>query len=430
MPEMKTVVLPGVTGEHTFRLHTRNLGEILSPAPISCQAELTALVQRALAHPLGCPALAGRVQSGQRILVVVDDITRDTPTRAIIPVLLDYLQHAGAGEGDIRFALALGTHRPMTEPEIVHKLGEGVARRFEVINTPAQQQEAFVATGEAWGGVPIEVHRAVVEADVVIGIGSVVPHADAGWSGGCKIVLPGMCSERTVMENHILAAAFPGNLLGQTSTGIRENMEAIVEKIGLDYSINVVMTPYGQVVDLLGGHFVRAQRAAVAVSRRIYSVPFKEKTDIVVSNAYPGEIDLWQGSKGIWAAEMMVKNGGTVILNAPCYEGVGPHPEYLELMARRREEILQDIRDGYLQDKNVAGSACQIAWMLERMHLVIVSPELAQEGVKSDRISLFSSLQPALDATLNGVGPNARVGVITHGGYTYPVWQRDLTRKR
>jgi len=415
------ITLPGEGQEHTFHIPTRNLGEILSPAPIEAHGQLPHLVRNALAHPIGCPPLAQQVRPGAKILIVVDDITRGTPTAPIIPILLEYLADAGCKERDIRFALALGTHRPMTDCEIVEKLGPEVPGRFEVINTPAQQEEAFVATGESWGGVPIEVQRSVVEADLVIGVGSVVPHADAGWSGGCKIILPGMCSERTVMENHVLAASFPANMLGQPSTAIRENMEAIVARIGLDYILNVVMTPYGQVVDVFGGHFVAAQRAAVKVAQQIYSVPFKEKVDIVVSNAYPGEIDLWQGSKGIWPGEIMVKPGGVVILNAPCHEGIGPHPDYLRLMARQREDILNDIRTGVLEDKNVAGSALQVAWMLGHMRLAIVSDGLAGEQVEDERIAIASSLQLAVDGYLAQAGPDCRVGVITHGAYTYPI---------
>jgi len=335
--------------------------------------------------------------------------------------LLEHLTGAGCKESDITFALALGTHRPMTDDEIAKKLGPEVAKQYQVINTPAQQKEAFVDTGESWGGVPIEVHRSVVESDLVIGIGSVVPHADAGWSGGCKIVLPGMCSEQTVMENHILCVSFPGNLLGQPTTPIRENMEGVVERIGLDYVLNVAMTPYGQVIDICGGHFVAAQRAAVELAQGIYSIPFKEKTDIVVSNAYPGEIDLWQGSKGVWAGELMVKSGGTVILNAPCYEGVGPHPEYLELMGRKPDLILNDVRTGLLEDKNVAGGAWQIASMLEHMDLAIVSSGLTAGSFGSGPIAHFSSLQDAVDACLADAGPDCKMSVITHGGYTYPI---------
>lgn len=415
------VKLPGTRRDHVFQIPAANLGEILSPLHVKARNALPHLVQRAMEHPIGSPPLREIVRPGQKILIVVDDITRSTPIHQIAPLLLDHLLQSCCADADITFALALGTHRPMTEAEIAERLGPEIAANYTVINTPAQVKEDFVDTGENWGGVPIEVNRAVLEADIVIGVGSVVPHADAGWSGGCKIILPGMCSERTVMENHILAANYSGNMLGKVSTVIRENMEAIVEKIGLDFILNVVMTPYDEVIDVKGGHFIQAQRVAVQAALPIYSVPFRERADIVVSNVYPYEIDLWQGSKGIWSGEMMVKKGGVVILMAPCYEGIGPHPDYLALIDQLPDQIMENIHKGLVEDKNVAGSAIQISRMLTNFQLAIVSEPLVSNKVKSARVAFFPNLQTCIDYYLACADPGCKVNVLTHSGYSYPV---------
>jgi nickel-dependent lactate racemase len=416
-----TVILPGEEREHAFHIPTHRLGEIISPRQVTAQEPLVPLVRRALSHPLGCSPLSETALAGHKVLVVVDDITRGTPTSDIIPILLEYLGQAGCREKDISFALALGTHRPMTDDEIAKKLGLQVANQFEVINTPAQERQAFVDTGKSWGGVPIEVHRAVLEADIVVGLGSVAPHSDAGWSGGCKIILPGMCSERTVMENHYINAQFPGNLLGRELTPIRENMEGVVEQVGLDYVLNVAMTPYGDVIDVMGGHFISAQRAAARVARKIFSVPFTQRTDVVVANAYPAAIDLWQACGGIWAGELMVKPGGTVVLNAACPEGVGPHAEFLQCMGLEPQKILDLVSSGNLKDKTVAGVALQVARMLKHMRLVIVSSGLSAAEVNAAGFTHFESIQDAVDDVLTHTGPAAGLSVITHSRYTYPV---------
>lgn len=415
------VVLPGSGAEYQFRVPARNLGDVLSPAAAPTQADPQTLVRRALTEPIGCLPLAEKIKPAHKILIVVDDITRTTPTCEIIPVLLDYLAELGCQADNITFGLALGAHRPMTRAEIEWKLGRDVAQRFPVINTPAQHQEAFIDTKQSWAGVPIEVHQAVIEADIVIGVGSVVPHADVGWSGGAKIILPGMCSERTVNENHFLAATFPENLLGRETTPIRENMEAVVDLIGLDYILNVVMTPAGDIIAVMGGHFVAAQRAAVRAARAIFSVPFKERYDIVVANAYPKDIDLWQSSMAVWAGELMVKSGGIVILNAPCREGVGPHPEFLSLMGLKAQEIFDAVHRGQLTDKSMAAEVLQMIQMLQHMRLTIVTTGLNAAEVREVGFGYFDSLQEAVDAHLAEAGPEARVGVLTHGGYTYPV---------
>jgi nickel-dependent lactate racemase len=416
-----SIILPGSGVDYKFRVPAHNLGGVLSPAAVSTQADPQTLIRQALTEPIGCLPLVEMVKPEHKILIVVDDITRTTPTREIIPVLLNYLAELDCQTENITFGLALGAHRPMTNAEIEWKLGREVAQRFPVVNTPAQQQEAFIDTKQSWAGVPIEIHRAVIEADTVIGVGSVVPHADVGWSGGAKIILPGMCSERTVNENHFLAATFPENLLGRETTPIRENMEAVVNLIGLDYILNVVMTPAGDIIAVMGGHFVAAQRAAVRVARTIFSVPFKERYDIVVANAYPKDIDFWQSSMAVWAGELMVKPGGVVILNAPCREGVGPHPEFLSLMGLKAQEVFDAVHSGQLADKTMAAEVLQMAQLLQHMRLTIVTTGLSAAEVRDVGFGYFDSLQEAVNAHLAEAGPESRIGVLTHGGYTYPV---------
>ena len=415
-----TVELPGACGSYRLQVPAANLSEVLRPPTYIGKQPLEQFVTRALADPIDSPPLAQLVHPGSHALIVVDDITRPTPTARIAPLVLDCLLKAGCRPSDITFAIALGTHRRMHADEVVVKLGPDIPRRFPVVNIPAQQRDAFVDTGESWGGVPIEVNRAVAEADLVVGIGNVVPHADAGWSGGCKIILPGMCSERTVMENHVLAMTETTNLLGQDETPIRRNMEGVVAKIGLHFVVNLAVTPEGEVVGVFGGHFISAQRAAVRAARPLYTTPYRERPDIVVSNAYPAEIDLWQASKGIWAGELFVQPGGLVILAAPCPEGIGPHPDYLDALQTDPDVMAAAVAAGKVADRTVVGGSVPIGHFLRRMRLVIASPGLESEAFGTGPIRHCPDVQMALDEAL-GAAPGARVGVITHGGYQLPV---------
>lgn len=422
------VILPGKNCEYRVDIPARCLGEILSPRQVHVPTSWTDLLLEAFLHPVGCRPLAELATPGQSILIIVDDNTRSTPTQQVLPVLLAHLAAAGCQPEDITLAIALGTHRPMTATEIELKLGRPVALRFPVINDSAHKGEVFVATGEFLNGVPIEVHRAVLNADLVIGIGSVVPHTEAGWSGGCKMILPGMCSERTVMENHRLAADTPGNALGQEATPVRQNMEEIVARIGFDFSINLVLTSSGGIIGAFAGHFVAAQRAAVEAARQVYAVPYRERADIVVSNAHPAEIDFWQASKGIWSGELLVKSGGTVILNAPCPEGIGPHPNFLELIQVEPEELGAGLASGAIADVSAAALALPVARMLDHMRLSIVSPNLPADQLSNGRISHHASLNEAVDAALAHATSDpgssrcrCKISVLTHGGYTFPV---------
>jgi nickel-dependent lactate racemase len=200
-------------------------------------------------------------------------------------------------------------------------------------------------------------------------------------------------------------------------------MEAIVERVGLNYILNVVMTPYGDVIDVMGGHFVVAQRSAVRIARRIFSVPFRHQVDVVVANAYPMAIDLWQACAGIWAGELMVKSEGIVILNAPCPEGVGPHPEFLHCMGLDPQQIIDAVNAGTFKDKTVAGVALQVARMLKHMRLAIVSTGLTAAQVEAQGFAYFDHVQDAVDDALAQAGSHAKLSVITHGRYTYPIQQ-------
>ncbi len=428
--------LPGRDREYLVDIPAGRLGEVLSPARARAQAPLPDLLMDAFLHPCGRPCLAELITPGKKLLIIVDDHTRLTPTREVVPVLLAYLAQAGCRPENITFAVALGTHRRMTSAEIELKLGQDVAvgsggcRRYPVINDPAQTAGVFVATGEFFaagdGAVPIEVHRSVLDSDLVIGIGSVAPHTEAGWSGGCKMILPGMCSERTVMANHRLAASgscaadHSGNALGQDTTPVRRNMEEIVARIGFGFSLNLVVAPQGEIVGVYGGDFVAAQRAAVHAARPIFSVPYHDRADVVIANAYPADVDFWQASKGIWAGELLVKPGGTVILHAACPEGIGPHPDYIEFMQREPAQLASDMANGAI-DQTAAGLALPVARMLGHMRLVVVSPGLPFGSFGDGPIRPADSLAGAVEAALNGAGPDVRVSVLTHGGTTYPV---------
>ncbi len=415
------VILPGQDREYPFDLPARRLGEILSPARVGAPAPLAALLQNAFRHPLGGPGLAERIARNTKLLIIVDDVTRLTPAWEVIPALFAYLAEAGRLPAEITFAVALGTHRRMTPAEIAAKLGTEAAARYPVINDPAQTAGAFAPTGETFDGVPIEVHRAVLAADFALTIGSVTPHTEAGWSGGCKMILPGMCSERTVMANHRLAALHPGNALGQDATPVRRNMEEIVARLGcLHFSLNLVVAPHGAVVGAYGGDFVAAQRAAVQAARPIFSVPHRERAAVVVANAYPADSDFWQASKALWAGELLVKPGGTVILHAGCPEGIGPHPDYLRFMQRGTAQLAHELASGADLDQTAAGLALPITRMLDHMRVVVVSPGLPIESFGDGPIRAADSLAQAVETALGQAGPGGRISVLTHGGYTYP----------
>jgi nickel-dependent lactate racemase len=150
-------------------------------------------IRLGLNEPIGAPLLSDSLQAGSRVLILVDDNTRITPTHLILPLVIDQLFTAGIAQADIKLLVASGTHRPMTEAEKERKYGAAIVRDFPVIDHNWRDREQLTQLPTTCQGTEIYVNKLVLEADFVLGIGHIVPHRVAGFSGGCKIVQPGIC---------------------------------------------------------------------------------------------------------------------------------------------------------------------------------------------------------------------------------------------
>jgi len=180
-----------------YEISPRNVPPLRNP----CLA-----VEQALAHPIGSSPLSGLVKCGDRVLIIVDDLTRPTPQAIIIPVLLDELNKIGIPDKDISLLIALGTHRKMSLKEIKSRFSPQVTSRVSIFNHDYKNDHELVLWGHTPSGMSIVINHRVLEVDVVIGCGSIVPHAQVGWAGGAKIVLPGVCGAETISAMHWLAA--------------------------------------------------------------------------------------------------------------------------------------------------------------------------------------------------------------------------------
>ena len=144
----------------------------------------------------------------KKVLIVVDDYTRTTPVQKILPRLISELEEAGIKPSGIKILVALGTHRPMTEEEIVKKFGKDIPKRYPILNHPWWDSSQLTYCGETEKGTPIFVNRMVKEVDFILGIGQIVPHRVSGFSGGGNIIQPGICGEETTGKTHWLSAQF------------------------------------------------------------------------------------------------------------------------------------------------------------------------------------------------------------------------------
>jgi nickel-dependent lactate racemase len=345
---MAKVTIPFDGKPYVFEVPEDNLAEVLSPHPSSPLADLEGEIEKALSFPTRQKPLENWVKPTDNILIISDDNTRLTPAHKIIPLILKRLNSAGVPDSRISCIIALGTHRYMTEDEIKDKVGTEVFTRIKVFNHEWRNSEALSHMGVSRNGTPLVVNTAAVTADVIIGLGAVVPHHISGFSGSSKIIQPGICGDSTTAETHILSCSGGGDsFLGFEDNPVRQDMDDMAEKIGLKTIFNVVMNSDGGVVGVFFGEMRQTFKKAIKLARRIYGVEYHESPDVVLANSCPCDLDFWQSHKSQYPAQRMVKEHGTIILCTPAPEGVSPvHTDLLSFTAWPSREIKEAYQRG------------------------------------------------------------------------------------
>jgi nickel-dependent lactate racemase len=406
-----------------FEVPDRNRTQVLKPNASTPLLDLDAGIDAALADPIGQPPIAQWVKPSDRVLLVSDDNTRLTPAGRMIPPLLARLNAAGVPDRHIACIMALGTHRYMTDDEMRAKVGQAVWRRIRVFNHAWREAENLVELGISSAGTPLQVNRAVVEADVVIGLGAIVPHHIPGYSGSSKIIQPGVCGPKTTAETHMLSCEGGGDsFLGIEDNPVRRDMDDMADRVGMKTIFNVVMDSEGRVTDIFCGEMRAAFRRGVRAARAIYGVEYDETPDIVVANSYPCDLDFWQSHKAQYPAQRMVKPGGTIVVCTPAPEGVSPvHTDLLDYTGWPSAEIMAAYRAGRL--RNGVACALAVAWALvrEKASVITFSPGIPPEHKQKLGHTHAPSMQWAVDEALRRQGPNARVAVLTHAPDLLPI---------
>jgi lactate racemase len=399
------------------------LMSVVGPADRPATQPAEALILHALANPIAGPRLGDWVAAAgesPRVLVLVDDNTRPTPAALILPWLL---REIGSG-AEVGFLVASGTHRPMSPAEKLAKLGPDVVGIYPVLDHRWDRPSELVSLGETPSGIPVEVNRLLLSADLVIGVGHVAPHRMCGFGGGSKIVQPGVCGVATTGRTHWAAAAYTGEeLLGVVENPVRAEMDAVGEMAGLRAVFNVVLNTQNELVGAFCGAPARTHRIAAALAADVYHGDIPALADVVLIESYPGDLDMWQASKALAAAELAVKPGGVVILVTPCPEGVSSeHPGVLQFGYRPPAEVNEWVRRGDLTDLMVAAELAIGGRVIrDRARGILVSSCLPTEDARRLGFEPAAGPQEALDHALRLTGPDASVLVLRHGGEILPV---------
>jgi nickel-dependent lactate racemase len=389
-------------------------------APVS---DIKRAVEESLRNPIGSKRLCDLVRPGQRVAIVVTDITRKLPEELIVPLLVEELERGGVSKEHITAVVATGTHRPNTPEELREKFGP-VVDQIAFVNHDPWNPEGLVDLGTSKGGIPLVFNKVVAEADIRISTGVIETHLFAGYSGGVKSIAVGVAGEKTIGATHNY------DMLQQTRLGVIEGNEfrrfltEATQAIGLHFIVNVVQTGRKEVVRVVSGDPVEAFQEGVKTARELYEVEVDFAGDIVVSGvSYPKSRDLYQATRAgnvvVFGPKPVVVRGGVILIPAPCEDGCG-HPGYCDIMRRceNPEEIIAVSREeGFAPGEQ---KALILAWILRQARIVMTDCTLPEETLRSIHLETVSTLQKAFDQELEKK-PKARVLLIPDGLLTLPI---------
>jgi nickel-dependent lactate racemase len=421
--------IPYANRELELEIPVKNILFDLSPRDTPPVEDMGACLRQALANPIGAPPLSALVHTGQKVVLIIDDNTRITPTHEIVPVVLDELNRAGIPDRDIQAVIASGTHRAMTSQEKEAKYGPGVLTRIQVLDHRYKDPNQLVDYGTTLRGTRIRVNKHVVQADFRMAIGNIIPHHPTGWSAGAKAVLPGVGGEETVAQMHFLGSRFPA--LGKVDTPMRQEMEDFAEKIGLNYILNVILNRNGELVGAVAGHFIHAHRAGVKISEKVYGLPIPGLADLVISSTSPVDFDFFQADKGITSAEPATRPGGEIVLLSGCYEGISPaHPELADYLGRMtNDQIWELVERRTLPDPLTAAEAIVLNDIKEKRKITLVT-----EGVlpkECQRMGLHHVWPAELDNYLRKQlehMPDLKIGILRQSAEVLPIPVRQIIK--
>jgi nickel-dependent lactate racemase len=393
-------------------------------------------VQRAikdsLAQPIGSARLKELAKPGDKVCIVFTDITRACPDHLLIPAMLAELEQAGVRDEDITLLCGIGMHRPSTDEEKVTKLSAEVVARYRVIDHEPQNPVVLVDMGTTPGGVPILLHRAAVEADLLIATGIVEPHQYAGYSGGRKTVAIGVAGEALIAHTH--GPAFvdhPGTRLGRVEGNpFHEAVTEVARLACLRFIVNVVLDDNKRILRVRAGNPELAFQELVSFAKSIYEVPIPSQYDIAIGGVgYPKDTNLYQASRApsylFFAPTPVVRPGGFFIIPARCEEGAGSGVGEQRFLAAMRDApsiqfILDDARkNGYPPGQQ---RAFVMAKVLEQAKVVIVGSE-CPELVSACKMIPAATMDEALEFASAELGPACKVLVVPHATLTLPVIQ-------
>ena len=379
-------------------------------------------LEAALDRPIGCAPLAELAAGKRTAAISVCDITRPAPNSTTLPPLLKRLHEAGIPVDGVTILIATGLHRGARDDEIVTILGPEIAQKYRVVNHDAQKREQHRYLGATKNGTPVYIDERFMAADLHITLGFIEQHLMLGFSGGRKLIVPGVAAQETIKVIH--SPRFNREPLA-TEGSIADNplhheFLEIAAMARHDFILDVTLTHDRQISGVFAGNPVKAHAAGVDFLERTSLETLPEPVDAAITSSagYPLDLTFYQVLKGVTAAAHIVKPGGAILLVAECAEGIGS-PPYARMLAAYsgNQSFLDSIRDAPVEIDQ---------WQLERLALGSLKHRLLfyTPGAKPEQLGClaaqsFANLDEAVAAVLDGLPAGGRLALVPDGPYAY-----------
>lgn len=377
-------------------------------------------IEEALDSPAAGPSLSSLASGKSSAAISVCDITRPAPNRLVLPPVLSRLQAAGIQREQIKILIATGLHRPATEAEMNEILGPEIAATYSVVNHNARNLSEHRHLGNTRSGTPVYVDERFVSADLHLTLGFIEPHLMLGFSGGRKLIAPGLAAQETIKVLH--SPKFmrdPRAVEGSVEDNpLHRELLEISRMVRHDFMVDVALTRERRIAAVFAGQPEKAHAAGMRFVSQVMLEELAEPVDLVITSAagYPLDLTFYQAIKGITAAQHIVRPGGRILLISECPEGAGA-PEFCEMLQRARtgREFLDLIREAPVVVDQ--WQLEKLALVTERAEVLFFTPGLPAEYGSTLWGSAHSSTEDAVTAAFSGLPPGARVALMPEGPY-------------
>jgi len=402
----------------------KNFVEAIEMYPIPLIDDPALAVSMSLQDPIGSRSLHEIAKGKRNACIVVFDITRPVPNSIILPPILKTLHEAGISVDDVTLLIATGLHRPNLGDELTYMMGAEICSRYNIVNHDARNTKSHKFLGFTKRGVPIEVDKTFLEADLKILTGSIEPHFMAGFTGGRKGICPGISSINTIRGAHSPEILEPeearsGNLDGNP---LHEMATEISRKAGVDFICNVVLNKDRKVIGVFSGDLEEAYLKGADFSKKVAQIKCKQQVDVVLTTngGYPLDVTLYQVVKGMVGALPLVKKGGTIIIASECSEGIGSK-DFSELL-RATTDLEAFVRKLYDNNHFVIDQweVEELAKAKRKADIIIYCRGIKDEDFPSHLIKKTTDINESILRALAKYGENTTISVIPDGPYVIP----------